>query len=172
MIDLAATRAQAVIDDDVITIALCDRALRRRPDAALIARIDACRALYDMSQDDALAELYADVMTEDDIRAWWRHGGALDDSRDLITARGEACTRYGFRRPYDDEVRAARVRIASAIIADHRRAHERIAAGIARLADDDDLRRRIRRRYVQIAFMVGALFGMVGVAILAFLVSR
>jgi hypothetical protein len=180
MIDLTATRAQAVIDDDTRTIALCDVASGNRLEDALLERLgfeSAHRLLYDVGQAGALAELYADVMTEDEIAAWWRAGGNVDDARDLVIARGLKYHPLN-RTPTDEDVHAARVRIAAAIIADHR-ANQRISAGIASLADDvypppgwesetmgeiADLRRRIRVRYVQIAIMLVAL---VGLAVLA-----
>jgi hypothetical protein len=137
MIDLNATRAQAVIDDDTRTIALCDVASGNRLEDALLERLgfeSAHRLLYDVGQAGALAELYADVMTEDEIAAWWRAGGNVDDARDLVIARGLKYHPLN-RTPTDEDVHAARVRIAAAIIADHR-ANQRITDGIASLADD------------------------------------
>lgn len=136
MINIIATRAQAVYDGDIRTIALCDIAAELHIDDAMIGRLglEAAHALCDMSPGAALAELYADVMTEDDISRWWGDGGHIEDTRDLVIVRGLRCHPLN-RLPTEDDVRAARVRIASAIIADHR-ASQRITAGIASLADD------------------------------------
>lgn len=78
---------------------------------------------------DAQAERLADKLADDDIVQWWRAGGRLADTADLVTARGLGMP-PSFRPPTPAEVRSARVRIARAIIADrlaHEAKHRRLA---------------------------------------------
>lgn len=74
---------------------------------------------------DGKAERLADRLADDDIVQWWRSGGRLADTADLVTARGLGMP-PSFRPPTPAEVRAARVRIARAILAD-RVAYRRLA---------------------------------------------